>query len=122
MCKEGPVNRVRARALTSFFLIICLATLGVHAAKPASVKLAWDPSVTPGVTGYNIYYGTNSHNYTASIPAGNATSVTISSLVVGTTYYFAATAYDSFGIESDFSVETNYVPISTGNTPPTISI
>src|SRR6185369_539564 len=99
----------------------CLAVLSSNSANAASVTLAWNPSVTPGVAGYNVYYGTNSQNYTASVPAGTATNVTVSGLTPGVTYFFAATAYDSLGIESDFSVETNYAPVLTGNNPPTIS-
>ena len=60
-----------------------------------SVTLAWNPSISLDVAGYMIYYGTASHVYTGvQLVLGNATSVTISGLVPGTTYYFAATAVD----------------------------
>ena len=33
----------------------------------------------------------------------------VNNLVVGTTYYFAATAYDIYGYESDYSAEVKWV-------------
>ena len=89
-----------------------------------SVTLAWNPSTDPNVAGYNIYYGGVSHTYTNKIPVGNATSVTISGLVQGTTYYFAATTYSASGLESQFSSELSYlVPVNVpiANQPPTLN-
>ncbi len=60
------------------------------------------------MAGYSIYYGTASRIYTNKISIGNGTSVTITNLVEGITYYFAATAYDDAGLESPFSNEAVY--------------
>ena len=73
-----------------------------------SVTLTWSPSASTNVAGYNIYYGAVSHVYSNVVNAGNTNQVTISGLVPGTTYYFAATAVDVFGVESGFSNETSY--------------
>ena len=73
-----------------------------------SVTLAWDLSIDPTVVGYKIYYGVASRTYTSMVDVGNATSVTISGLVEGTTYFFAATAYNTLGLESDYSDELSY--------------
>jgi len=44
---------------------------------------------------------------------GNSTNVTVSGLVQGTNYFFAVTAYDSSGLESDYSNEMSYrLPMS----------
>jgi len=89
-----------------------------------SVTLAWNASTDPSVAGYNIYYGGTSGNYTNEICAGNATNATISGLVQGTTYYFAATSYASSGMESSFSSEVSYlVPMNVPivNQPPTLN-
>ena len=78
-----------------------------------SVNLSWQPSPDTNVNGYNIYYGTSSRGYTNEISLGNSTSTTISGLVGGVTYYFAATSYDTNGDESDFSNEISYeIPTS----------
>lgn len=80
-----------------------------------SVTLSWTPSLTTNVAGYKIYYGTASHNYTATnIVAGPATNTTLSGLAAGVTYYFAATTFDSAGNESAFSTEATYTPPMPG--------
>ena len=73
-----------------------------------SVTLAWNASADPTVAGYKAYYGVASRTYTNIINVGKATNVTISGLVEGATYYFAATAYDTLGVESAFSIEASY--------------
>jgi hypothetical protein len=78
----------------------------------ANVALAWSPSTDPQVAGFNIYYGRISGVYTNKISVGAATSLTVSNLVPGATYYFAATTYNAAGAESAFSSEVSYtVPI-----------
>jgi hypothetical protein len=73
-----------------------------------SATLTWSLNTDPAVVGNNVYYGTSSHNYTNMISVGNVTSTTISGLVAGVTYYFAATAYDSTGAQSAYSTEAVY--------------
>lgn len=80
-----------------------------------SVTLAWDPSPDPFVAGYKLYYGNGSRSYQECLDAGTNTSIVVSNLLACTTYYFAATAYDFIGLESDFSEEVNY----TTPCPPT---
>jgi hypothetical protein len=75
-----------------------------------TVTLAWDRSPDSGVTGYRVYYGPTSRNYTNSIVAGNVTTNTISGLASGVTYFFAITANTAGGLESDFSNEIRFVP------------
>jgi len=90
-----------------------------------SVTLAWNPSADPAVAGYYIYYGGASDTYTNEVFAGNATNTTISGLVPGATYYFAATTYNLAGMQSSFSTEVSYqVPADAlpGNQPPTLNI
>lgn len=79
-----------------------------------SVSLTWEPQGSANIVGYKIYYGTASHTYHQVLVVGNVTSATIAGLDEGTTYYFAATAVDSAGNESDFSNETAViVPAAT---------
>jgi hypothetical protein len=74
-----------------------------------SVTLAWDPSSSADVAGYKIHYGPSSRTYTASVDAGNVTQYTLDGLTAGTKYFFAATAYDKWKNESDFSNEIDEV-------------
>ena len=59
------------------------------------------------VTGYMIHYGTASGIYSMGIDVGSATSYTVSNLIDGQTYYFAITAYNAAGVESEHSGEVS---------------
>lgn len=95
---------VRARTY-----LVCCCALGVLIA-PASlageIGLSW--GVSPGATGYRVYYGPTSRTvapYTASVDVGNVTSATISTgLTDCQDTYFAVKAYNLAG-ESGFSDE-----------------
>jgi hypothetical protein len=94
-------------------LIFGLFALPLSAAQAASLDLEWDPNTEPELAGYKIYWGTSNGNYTSSKDAGKNTTTTITGLNEGITYYFAATAYDGDGNESDYSDQISYqVPFS----------
>ena len=80
----------------------------------ASVKLAWDASPSSNVTGYIVAYGQSSGSYAANIDVGNVTTYTVPGLQEGSTYYFAAKAYNSARtIESSYSNEVNLtIPVA----------
>lgn len=82
------------------------------AAVGASVTLAWSPSLSSGVAGNKLHYGTQAGNYDQVLDVGTQTSATASNLNPGIQYFFAATAYDSTGNESSFSNEVAYRPAS----------
>lgn len=120
--EESFVSNVRRNhftwpCLAALFLAFIGSLNIAMAASPttptASVTLAWNPSPDQTVTGYRLYYGVEPEQYTNSIVVvGNNTSCTVTGLVFGVTYYFATTAYDSNGMESEFSNEVSYtVPI-----------
>jgi hypothetical protein len=121
---ETKVVRNKLRRVILTILILASALLaGNSLLAVQSVTLAWNPSTDPNVTGYNVYYGVASGVYTNKIDVGNVTNATINGLVEGVTYYFAATAYNILGVESDFSNETSYsVPLNGGNQPPTLNV
>ena len=89
-------------ALTSALLLFPGGTYA------AEVSLAWDANSETDLAGYNIYYGTASHDYTHRINVGNVTEYTVLDLDDDGTYYFAATAYDRDGNESAYSEELVY--------------
>lgn len=92
-----------------FALLLLTATcLQFSAFAEKTVTLAWDPSPGPDIAGYKIYYGTASGDYSQVITVGNTTNATVSGLVEGSTYYFAATAYNSFDLESEPCEEISY--------------
>ena len=98
----------------ALLLILGVVFLAAQMARGGSVTLAWDPS--PGtnvISHYNIYYGSDSGNYTSVVNAGSALTCTISNLIGATTYYFAATAVDTAGLESDYSSEVSTCIIGT---------
>jgi hypothetical protein len=77
------------------------------------VTLAWQPPTqnsngTPitDLAGYNIHYGTVSSDYSQVVKIGNAglSRYVVDNLAKGT-YYFAITAYNSKGLESELSGE-----------------
>lgn len=87
--------------LTNLFLMC--ATL-IHA---QSVTLSWDPSPTPNVVCYRIYFGTSSRNYSGFTDAGLALKQTVA-LPHSGRWFFAATAVGADGCESDFSNEVQW--------------
>lgn len=97
-------------------ILICLCYLLfwelIPIASAGEVMLAWDPPTTDSdgypltdLGGYKVYYGTASGTYNTSINVNNVTSWTVTNLSEGRGYYFAVTAYDIAGNESDFSNE-----------------
>ena len=72
-----------------------------------SVTLAWDPSPSASIAGYRIYYGTNSRAYGFVTNAGLVQTQRVTLPHPGR-WFFAATAYDTIGLESDFSNEVQW--------------
>ena len=95
-------------------LVIIGSSLDSHA---GNVTLGWDSNVEPDIAGYNVYYGVASRAYEGSTDVGNQTSHNLTGLVDGQTYYFAATAYNLQGMESDYSNEVTYT-MPLPNAPP----
>ena len=57
------------------------------------------------ISGYNVYYGNSTKDYDVTLDVGNWTRVKIADLEDDETYYFAVTAYNTDGNESDYSNE-----------------
>jgi hypothetical protein len=78
-----------------------------------SVTLAWNansPTSDSGsiTVGYRLHLGIASENYTQTIDVRSATSVTVSPLTSGTTYYFVVGAYNAAGVEGPYSNQVSY--------------
>jgi len=97
--------------------LICVILVGYFCFLPdafsAQVTLSWDPPSTNtdgtpliDLDGYKLYYGAASRSYSQVIDVSNINTYTVTNLSGGT-YYFAVTAYDMSGNESNYSNEVS---------------
>lgn len=96
------------RVLILTFAFCCFFGAAASKGFAAQVTLAWNANTENDLAGYRIHHGTTSGSYSVHIDVQNSTSHTVTGLVVGQTYYFAATAYDAAGNESGYSNEVRY--------------
>ncbi|MBU0727735.1 fibronectin type III domain-containing protein [Patescibacteria group bacterium] len=75
----------------------------------AYVDLRWDIGEESDLNGYNIYYGKTSGHYSRRKTVSKVNSYRIDGLNNGEAYYFAITAYDNSGRESDYSDEVGVI-------------
>ena len=77
------------------------------AAGAQQLTLAWDASASTNVGGYRLYYGTNTRSYQF---VTNTSLMLTQSVVLPHRgrWFFAATAYDTNSLESDFSNEVSW--------------
>ena len=104
-------------------LVLTAACIGLfvlaHAAPSPNTgtepfRFVYDFAGNPGVTNFVLYYGTSPGVYTSQA-SSTTTNITVTGLNRNTTYYFAATAQDNNGLESDYSQEVAYtVPKKPG--------
>jgi hypothetical protein len=91
------------------FMLVLASSVMTESTRAQNAVLQWDPCQSTNAVGYNVYYGTASGDYTCEVDAGDATSITLSNLTCGATYYFAATTYDDLGDESPLSAEVCFI-------------
>ena len=90
------------------FLIIVSFFLIYDIAHSSQITVAWNANSEPDLAGYKLHYGTSSGNYSTIVDVGDSLEHTITGLKKGVAYYFAATAYDTEGNESEYSEEISY--------------
>jgi endoglucanase len=95
-------NRIRKRILG---VLCCFIFVALSGFTMKAITLKWNANTEANLAGYTVYSGTNSHSYNKSNFVGNVTTNTPTGLIAGTTYYFAMTAKNTSGQESDFSNE-----------------
>ncbi len=108
-----------AGLLVALFVLIALCAGGAlwltairvpeTSSRPASIKLAWDKSPSPNVTGYKILIGPHPRGYTDAVNVGNEGTVTLTQLMQGTRYYIVVVAVDAEGKQSAPSNEIEAV-------------
>jgi fibronectin type 3 domain-containing protein len=116
--KRDRLSSVRILSIlcfTIFLLVLASCTIDPnwdirtsHDEPGMQISLVWDPNIEPDLEGYKCYYGLNSRDYTHTVVVGNQTVCTVTDLKPGETYYFAVTAYNTVGLESDYSEEIIY--------------
>ncbi len=70
----------------------------------ATVRLTWNPNTGPDIAGYYVYHGTASGNHPDKVWVGNVTTFNYG-VSSGGAHYFAITAIDIYGNESQKSTE-----------------
>ena len=71
-----------------------------------TVTVSWAANSEPDISGYRLYHGRTSRNYTSNIDTGLVTTTTYDLQQTGT-HWFALTAVNNSGLESDFSDEAS---------------
>lgn len=88
--------------------------------------LSWNPNPESDITGYTLYYGSESvelgqtGSYSDSLSLGNVTNFILCELEEGT-YYFAVKAENHFGLKSPYSDEAEAavtIPVTQPPSPP----
>src|SRR5688572_845980 len=103
---NGRLQSLFARRHSSVVLILLLGLFGQPCfGQMRSVSFFWNPNPESDLAGYRLYYGEQSRRYTMVTALPATTQATIPGLVIGRKYYFALTAVNTAGIESDFSNE-----------------
>ncbi len=86
------------------------------------ITLSWDPSPTPEVTGYKVYYKQDNMDFpfdgigategASPVDVGDVLSTTLTGLSDGETYYFSVTAYNNADAQSSYSniVSNSWLP------------
>jgi hypothetical protein len=92
--------------------------LAARALASPTLALEWDANSEPDLAGYRLHYGTQSGVYTVTRDVGMVTEATVSYLSEGVTFFFAVTAYDTFGFESLPSDEVSFAVPPAPSTPP----
>lgn len=91
---------IRAATCCAFGLMLGPAQAGLP-----EHTLRWDQVDEPGIVGYRVHYGKGTRDYTEVIDVGARHSYRVTGLDPEAVYYFAITAYDDQGHESDYSIE-----------------
>ncbi len=99
------------------FFIPLLATFLVGSAFARTATVSWEANSEPDLAGYRVHFGTVSHPFDQTVETTGA-SAAVNNLEAGVTYTFAVTAYNTSGVESEYSKLVSYTPGSPRYIPP----
>jgi hypothetical protein len=100
--KSGERGKLKRGCMKWFWTALALVAVAGLAAEP--LTLTWDASTDAAVTGYRLYYGTNSGAYPFVTNSGLSVTQEVVLPHAGR-WFFAATAVTREGLESAFSQE-----------------
>lgn len=109
--------------LNHAFGLLLLTTSLALGQTPGQVKLAWDPSPSPGIAGYTLYAHTNSlasgTNLASALVKVQTTNLTVTVQFTNlpARLYFVATATSTNGLES---VPSNELVVEVPPAPPNL--
>jgi len=99
----------RGRLIGFWTFLAALTMVAFPALLHAStVQIAWEPNKESDLSGYIVFFGTRSGNYTGSVDVGPATSALMNVTDTSSTYYFAVAAYSTSGMRSPLSAEVSW--------------
>jgi len=111
---EKPIKPFESKKSGIVLIVSSLLVFG----QAKALTLAWDGVTNVPVAGYCVYRGTSTRAYATTNNVGSATQMSVAGLIVGATYFFAVTSYNSTGQQSDYSSELSYtVPSPPPPTP-----
>jgi PKD repeat protein len=111
--RSASLSRSMRAASPRIALLSLLFVALVSSAMAAPVTFRWDYTAS-GASGFMLYCGAASRNYSTRVDVGNTDTHTLSTLKEGATSYCAVTAYDPAKAESTYSNELSvFVPYST---------
>jgi len=108
------------RLLSSIVLLAFVFLVNVSSVKATTLgggSFSWDAVSDPSVSGYKVYWGTQSGVYDHWVDAANVTALTISEFTQGVEYFSAVTAYSATGEESGYSAEISFTVMPAAPNP-----
>ena len=103
---KRSVGRSVLRFVVTVFFVVSLFPLS-DSVWAQEIIVFWDSNEETDLAGYNVYFGQASRSYDTCIDVGMTLEHKMTTLPDTGLYYFALTAYDSVGNESDFSEEVS---------------
>ena len=106
--EQRRFSRTQLRRHIAVAIVLLLILVLPQPVLSSQITIAWDSNAQPEVVGYKLYYGTSSGQYSGTFDVSNQTAGTLSGLQAGAAYFFAATAYDVHGNQSNYSAEVSF--------------
>jgi len=111
--KNAPVTAYSAGTVSVTNTEPPAAPVGLSASPDLrAIVLDWTPNSEADIAGYKVHYGTASGLYNQVTDVGSSVGFMQRGLMPGMRYYFALTAYDTSGNESEYSEEVSAVPLA----------